>query len=143
MFLDSKALFSDAQALTASAASTNIIDLGADGNLGIGEPMAAVVTLDVAADNTTGDETYTVSLQTEDIEAFTTAVTIGSNTIAAGSAAGSKVVIPVPADTNCDRYIRLYYTLGGTTPTATITAFLVPMSMIQNDVVYPDNITIS
>ena len=58
MILDSLLKFSDAQALTATADSTNVIDLSNDRDIGIGEPMALVVTVGVAADFTTGDETY-------------------------------------------------------------------------------------
>jgi len=54
MILDSLLQFSDAQALTVTGAvSTNVIDLSNDRKIGIGEPMAAVVTIGVAADFTT------------------------------------------------------------------------------------------
>ena len=143
MYIDSQHLFSDAQALTATAASTNVIDLGVDGNVGIGEPMAVVLSLDVAADGTTGDETYAVALQTDDNSSFSSAAQIGSATITRGDAAGSRYIIPVPMDTTGERYLRLNYTLGGTTPTVTVTAFLIPASMIQNYVAYADGFTIS
>jgi len=48
----------------------------------------------------------------------------------------------LPADGSADRYLRLNYTLGGTTPSGTLTAFLVPANMVQNDVVYPKNYNI-
>lgn len=143
MYVDAQALFSDAQALTATAASTNLVDLGFDGNVGIGEPMAVLLVLDVAADDTTGDETYSVALQTDTVEAFSSATQIGSATITRGDAAGSKYVIPIPADTSAEQFLRLNYTLGGTTPTVTVTAFMIPQSMLQNEVVYPDGFTIS
>jgi len=64
-------------------------------------------------------------------------------TIPAGSAAGSRFFINVPPNTSFERYSRLNYTLGGTTPTVTVTAHLVPLSFVQNEQVYADNITIS
>lgn len=143
MYVDAQALFSDGQALTATAASTNLIDLGGDYNVGIGEQMSVLIVLDVAADDTTGDETYSVALQTDDNSSFSSAAEIGSATITRGDAAGSKYVIPVPADTRGERYLRLNYTLGGTTPTATVTAFLVQTSMIDNYVQYDNGYTIS
>lgn len=144
MILDGQNLYSDAQALTATAASTNIIDHGADRNLGIGEPMAVVITVGVAADGTTGDETYSAQVQTDDNASFSSATSVaGAVTIARGTAAGTKFVVAIPPDTTIERYTRVYYTLGGTTPTVTVDAFMQPMSAIQNDGYFPDGFTIS
>lgn len=124
MITDAQLLFSDAQALTASAASTNYVDLTKDRDIGVGRPLAVVITVDVAADYTTGNETYAVAVQTDDNSSFSSATDLVSYTfVAADRAAGAKIVIPFP-HTN-ERYIRLYYTLGGTTPTVTLTASLV------------------
>ena len=143
MIIDGQLLFSNAQALTATAVSTNVIDMGSDGNLGIGEPMVVRLNLDVAADDGDADETYVVALQTDDNVGFASATEIGSATITRGDAAGSVYLIHVPATTSGEQFFRLNYTLGGTTPSATVTAFLTASNMIQNDVVYADNITIS
>ncbi len=143
MFLDAYQRFSDAQAVTTTAVSTNIVDLGGDRNIGVGEPMAVVVVLDVGTDFTTGDETYVVTLETDDNSSFSSAAVIATKAIIGLNAAGSKFVLGVPADSSCERYLRLNYTQGGTTPTATYTSFLIPQSMIQNEFVYPDGFTIS
>src|SRR3990167_4171654 len=59
MFIDAQALLSDAQAVTADAASTNTYDSGAAGtDITEGEPLGIGISVDVAADFTTGDETY-------------------------------------------------------------------------------------
>lgn len=142
MYTDAHNLFSDAQALTATAVSTNIIDLGSDRNIGQGEPMAVVIQTDVAADFTTANETYQIDIQTDDNDSFSSAVVISRRIpTAAQLPLGSKLVMPLPHDN--ERYLRLNFTLGGTTPTWTVTAYLVPMSMIQADEKYPDAITIS
>lgn len=144
MILDAQNQFSNAQALTASAAPTNVIDLGIARNLFDGEPMAVVVIVDVAAATNDGDETYQFDLQTDGDEAFGSATTILSHAIGRASlTAASKHVIPVPVGVELERYFRLYYTLGGTTPTITVTSFLMPLSMVQKDKSYADNITIS
>jgi len=140
MFIDSQNQFSDAQALTATAVSTNVIDLGSDRNLGIGEPMAVVYTIDVALDGTTGDETYVATVQSGSTATPTTV--IATTTMTRGDAAGTKYVAFLPADTTVGRYLRLNYTLGGTTPTGTITAELMPANMIQNDWTAPKNYSI-
>lgn len=143
MILDAQQQFSDAQALTATADSTNYIDFGVDRDMGKGEPLAVVITVDTAADSTTGDETYAFAIETDDNTSFSSATTLVSRTIAAASlTAGSRHVIPL-GYTN-ERYAQLVYTLGGTTPSVTVTAFLQPMSMIDsNDVYYADGFTIS
>ena len=62
MYVDSNLLLSDAQALTASGASTDVLDLKVDADMGRGEPVALVIVVDVAADGTTTDETYSFAL---------------------------------------------------------------------------------
>lgn len=140
MIIDSQHLFSDAQALTATAASTNLIDLGAERRIGIGEPLAVVISCDVALGGTS--PTFVATLQSDDNASFSSAASVVASSSISTFAAGAKLVIPIPQG-NTERYIRLNYTLGGTSPTITVTSFLQPMNMIQNDVVYADGITIS
>ena len=134
--------FSAAQALTASAASTDVVRVGK--NLGIGEPMCVVITVDVAAKSSDGNETYTAKLQTDDAAAFGSATDIGETvTITRGDPIGTRKIIPVPPNVNADDYLRVYYTLGGTNPTVSVTARLMPQAAIQNNAVYPAGNTIS
>ena len=144
MILDAHLTLSDAQALTATAASTNYYDAGAARQIGDGEPLAVVITNDVAADFTTGDESYVVALQSDDNTSFSSATTLATRTYtAAERAAGAKIIIPLPPGAPAERYYRLNYTLGGTTPTVTLSAQIQPMSMLQNKRVYPGGFTIS
>lgn len=141
MFIDAQNLFSDSQALTATAASTNLIDLGVDRDIGVGEPLAVVLTVEVAADATTGNETYQVDVETDDNSSFSSASVIARRIpTAAELALGTVMTIPLP-NTN-ERYIRLNYTLGGTTPTVTLSAHLAPLSMVQNNRTYADGFSI-
>ena len=143
MILDKLLQLSDSQALTTTAVSTNVIDLGEDRNIGIGTSMSILVCLEAAADDADGDETYSAVLQTATDEAFTSPVEVISRAIPAGAAVGSKYVLPLPADLGADRFLRLNFVLGGTTPGVTVSAYLVPTDHIQNMVYYKDNITIS
>lgn len=144
MLIDAQHLYSDAQALTATAASTNLIDHGSDRNLGIGVGLSVVIVVDVALDGTTADETYTATLQTDDNASFSSATTVGTVTMTRGAAIGTRYIIAVPADTSMERYSRLNYTLGGTTPTGTVTAFLQPTDAIDgSNVYYADAITVA
>lgn len=143
MIIDTFLQFSAAQALTATGASTSYVDLSSDRNLGVGKPMCVVLTLDVAADATDGNETYVADLQTDSSSGFGSAKVIGSVTITRGDAAGTKYIIPLPADGRADRYLRMNYTLGGTTPSVTLTAELQPQDAVQNDFYYPRGYTVS
>ncbi len=145
MILDALNTYSDAQAFTATAASTNIIDHGADRNLGIGTPLCVVILIDVAADGTTGDETYSAQFQTDDNAAFSSPTSVGGAiTITRTTAvAGTRYVLPLPPDLTMERFSRINFTLGGTTPLVTLTAFMIPQSYLQNNVDYADAITIS
>lgn len=146
MFIDSNNLFSDAQALTASAVGTNVIDLSVARSMGDGEPMGVVFVVDVAADQGTGDEDYTFDVEVATNAAQSTGRQLigrrvfesGTPTAPAQNAdllvAGFSFVIPLPklsADETA-RYLGIRSTLAGTTPTITITAFLQPMSMIDS-----------
>lgn len=132
MLLDAQTLLSDAQALTATANSTNVFDSSSDRNIGLGEALGVKVTLDVGTDGTTGDETYTVKIVTDDNAALSSASDVtGAISIPRSTAAGTSYIIPIPPNTATERYIGLTYTLGGTTPTATVTAWIAPLSMLD------------
>ena len=142
MILDSLLKFSDAQALTATAVSTNVVPLSLDRDIGIGEPMGVVITVGVAADSTTGDETYQFQLQADDNDSFSSASVIGDVTVVAASlAAGDKVVIPIGHSN--EAFLRLNYVLGGTTPSVTVDALLQPLSMIDGTATYASGYSIT
>lgn len=144
MIYDAQHEFSAAQSLASTAVSTNIIDLGADREIGIGEPLSVVVVVTTALDAGNSDETYTVTVQADDNSGFSSAATVvPAVSMTRGAAAGTRYVIAIPADKLTERYMRLSYTVGGTTPSGAVTAFLTASSMIQNDVYFADGITIS
>jgi len=122
MLIDKRLEFADAQALTATGASTNVIDFSRDRNVGRGRDLYLVVQVDVAADDANADETYSVALQTDDNAAHSSATELLSFSIARGAVAGTRVVQRVPNDN--ERYMRLNVTLGGTTPSITYSAWL-------------------
>lgn len=135
MMLSAEQLFSDSQALTTTAASTNIIDLGATGtvigapaalvrDIGKGNPIPIIVNFDVAAGGTS--PTLDIAVQVDTVENFASPTTVATATQVAGGAAGDSVYLDVylPEGTN-QRYLRINYTLGGTSPTYTVTAGIV------------------
>lgn len=140
-YVDAQQLFSDAQALTATAVSTNIIDLSQDRNIGIGTPMAVVITVDVAMAGTS--PTFAATLQADDNSGFSSPATVGTTPTQSALAAGAQLVLPIGADVLTERFLRLNYTMGGTTPTVTVTSYLAPVDQIQNAPQYAAGITIS
>jgi hypothetical protein len=117
-------ILGSSQALTASGATTDVIDFGGDFDKGPGgEVKGLMFVVEVAADFTTGNETYAFTLETDDNTGFSSATTLASSGTINGNllTAGSKVFVPL-LNTN-ERYIRGYATLGGTTPAITISTY--------------------
>ena len=133
MYLDALGLVSDAQALSATAFSTNTIDLGAGTparRLGTGEQIGFGVAIDVALAGTT--PTFTLEVVQSDNANLSTPDVIESRAIAAADlTAGSLHWIDVPQGYPRKRYLGLRYSLGGTTPTATVTSWLTARSLFS------------
>lgn len=142
--------FNDAQAQTSTAVSDDVIDLGADRNLGIGEPMSVLTIIDVAALVSDGNEVYDIELETSVDEAFTTPISVVKRSFTNAQAvldllANSQVVLAIPQDERCERYLRTKWTLAGTTAGLTSTSILTPTHAVGAEVRggYPSNSSIS
>jgi hypothetical protein len=143
MHVDALMQLSNAQALVATAVSTNVIDANIDRDIGKGEPLGVLIVVNVAADAASGDETYQFDVQTDSTAAFGAPVVVASRAIARGLLlAGTRWVIPLPPDSGPNRCFRLNYTLGGTTPSITVTAYLMPLAMIDSYAPQNDGIAI-
>lgn len=128
MIFDAQSKFSAAQAITVSAASTNVIDLGAAGipygdtaaltrDQGVGEMVPLLIQVTTAFATLTS---LKVAVQTSVDEAFTSPVTVlESEAIAAASLVAGYVfnIDKLPEKTRL-RYVRLYYTVAGLDATA-------------------------
>lgn len=157
MILDAQNEFSNAQAVTADAVGTNVIDLSQDRSIGNGEPMGVVFVVEVAADQTTGDEDYTFDVEYASDAAQTTGRQLigrrifesGTPTAPAQDAdllvAGFQFVIPIPPTTlsQSERYLGIRYDVAGTTPTITCSAYLMPLKDVDATNTYADGFTIS
>lgn len=129
MFVDTQTELSDAQAVTATAISTNVIDtqaaLGggtniAGGNtiqdIGQGEDVYLVVQTAVAATDAGSDATLTVTLETATDAGLTTGAVVhfstGALAFAAFSPAGTQLcAIKLPA-ADYKRYLGVRYTVA-------------------------------
>lgn len=127
MITDATTLFSDSQAITATAASTNVIDLGATGtpsgssvalSRDIGKSAEIPLLLEVteAFNNLTS---LAIAVQVATDAAFTTPVEVATRTyLLAELTLGKRLGFPAefPEGTNL-RYVRMRYTVTGTAPT--------------------------
>ena len=116
MYVDSQNAFADGQALTTTAVSTNVIDLGVKRNIGPGEHMAVMVSSSVDAGGTLPELSF--GIQSSPNENMSGSTVIGTSEVVIGLKAGQKIVLPLGL-TN-DRYLRLNLITGGTSPTFTI-----------------------
>jgi hypothetical protein len=127
MIGDNTLVLSDSQAITATARSTNVIDLGATGtaygaaaalsrDVGKGDDIPLVVEVTEAFNTLTS---LKVSLESDDNAAFSSAREIASRTyLLAELTLGAVLSFPaeLPEGTN-ERYLSLNYTVAGSNPT--------------------------
>lgn len=125
MILSKQQTFSDDQAITATAVSTNVIDLGEAGtpygaaaalNFDIGKgvmvPILAQVTEDF--DNLTS---LNIAIETGSTTALGTVV-VSQDVLLADLVAGKQMSIQVLPNDITEQYLGMRYTVTGTAPTA-------------------------
>jgi hypothetical protein len=146
MITDNELYFSEEQAVTATADSESVVDLGVERDIGRGENLFLVVMLTEAMTDAGSDSTVTVTLQTDD--ALSAGALASANTLetlgvfAALSAAGTRLVRKLQPGLAYEQYLGVKYTVAnGNLSTGKFTAFL--CKDVNLDKVYPDNITIS
>ena len=136
MLLDMQSMFSDAQAITATAVSTNVIDFGTPGkpqhakapihqDIGKGRPIQLLVQI-VETFNTL--TSLTVTLQKDTVEGFGSPETVfTTGAIPLAQLVAGKRFPPFYLPEGLDqRFARLSYTVAGTSPTTgRVTAGLV------------------
>lgn len=138
MILDKLLMFSEAQAVTASAASTDVIDLGPiDGtrrDIGVGYPLELFVNVNTTA-TAAGAATVNFQLQTSpDNSTWTTLTTSGDLALTALTA--GKRVMSQKVPQGVQRYLRLNYVVG--TGPLTAGAFTAGINLdVDNNSPYP------
>ena len=131
-----------AQAITAAAASTDYIDLGVARDIGAGENLYVVVTVDVAFTDASSNSTLTVAAQYDSTTTFTPDETQTLFTIPALAAAGSVYVARIQPSQAAYRYLQLYYTPNnGDLSTGSVSASIVKDVDVQK--YYASGFTIS
>ena len=113
MNIDKSFEMSNGQEVTASAASTNVIDLGKSGKFAANPFYLCCRVAEAAA--ATGAATVTVDIQSSDNENFSSGVTTHFSTGAIGKAAITKdkhLFMVNVGEMKFGRYIRGYYTVA-------------------------------
>ena len=155
MIRDSQTSLWEAAALTSTAVSTNCYDLGAGYTTGtsngdardpsVGIPEGVILCVGVAADHTTGDETYEFDIITATASDLTTGQLIVNQHIILYSdlTAGKKYWLPIDAGRVTQRYLGAKYIGAGTTPTITVTAWLGAWYEFEKIKYYPSAIVVN
>lgn len=132
MILDKSNEFSDGQAVTATAVSTNVIELNPSGSnpvqdIGAGEPVWLVVQADETA-TAGGEATVTVTLESSDAAGLTSPTvhySSGAKALASLTAGSELVRIRLPGG-DYKRYLGVRYTVGtGPLTAGKFSAFIV------------------
>lgn len=126
-FMDNDDVFSDFQAITASAKSTHKKDLKAARKIAVGGPKLYLVAQVVEAfTDASSDSTVTVSIESDDNEAMSTPVSRQSiGVFAALSAVGTRLIIPITDKVAPERWIQVDYAVAnGNLSTGKISAWL-------------------
>lgn len=119
MIIDAQNEFSDSQAVTSTAISTNVIDLDSASvpkNIGGSEAMYLVVQTAVTCTDTSSDATLAVTLESDSAAALNSSPTVhfstGTLAFAAFATAGTRLaVMPLPFG-NYKRYLGVRYTVA-------------------------------
>ncbi len=139
MILSKQDTVSTAQAVTASARSTDYIDLGSARDIGVSCDQQLLITVDEAA-TAAGAATVTFQLQCDDNTGFSSAKTvIQTDAIPKASlVVGYQLFLPLPIGLD-ERYVSVYYSVAtGPLTAGKFSAALV--HGVQKNKAYPDAI---
>lgn len=128
---DKVLVLSEAQAVTASAASDNYLDPGVVTNPG--NPFMLDVTVDTAFGSGTGSATLTVSIEVGKESTFSTKKTLCSSAaiVYTDLTKGHQLLLPIPHQFTADKdytYMRAYYTVSAAMNAGALTAVIVPQA---------------
>lgn len=144
MITDKQLEFASAQAVTAQAVSTNVVDLKKAGiDIGAGENVYVHVNCDVAMTDSGSDSTITAELVTDDNSGMSSAVVVQTlGVFPALSAVGAKVLARIQPSNLFERYIAIRFTpTGGNLTTGSFSAHILKDADVQKS--YASGFTIA
>lgn len=132
MIIDASTKMSNAQAVTASAASANVIDMKAAGDA-YGQDLYLVVQC-VETATSANASTLDIKIQTDNDDAFGSPTQIGSSgAIPKASLVANKIIYKQKLPLGLEKNLRLYYEVAVANLTAgKFTAFLTPDIQTNN-----------
>ena len=120
--IDSLLMLSDNQAITATATSTNILDMGKDREIAFGNPVPLLIVIKEAFNNLTSLQ---VAVETSASEDFSSSVELASSTVLLANLKKGALIPLCFMPSGNKGYVRLKYTVTGTAPTTgKVSAFL-------------------
>lgn len=124
MFIDRQNTFSKRQALTATAASTDIIDLGVDRNIGPANIRLRVQVEEALV--SAGATTLVAALETDDNAGFASPVVlVQTGVVPKATLVAGYIALDVTVPSRTERYLRMNYTVAtGPFTGGSISAFL-------------------
>lgn len=137
--IDRQQRFSLDQAITATAVSTDHMNLRAVRDLFVGSMLWLINLVTVAFTDAGSDSTVAVTMESDDATAFPSATVVQSfGTFAALAAIGARLQVPVAPFLVDEQFIRLRYTVAnGNLTTGSITSWLTDSPDLYTQ--YPDN----
>lgn len=120
MIIDGENEFSSAQAVTSTAISTNVIDLGSTNTLkdmGNGQPVYLVIQTQTACTDTSSDATVAFTLESDSAVGLDSSATVhyttGALAFAAYAPVGTVVAcVALPWSKTYERYLGVRYTVA-------------------------------
>lgn len=147
MILDKLTEVALAQAFTSDAATGSSYDLGnttVKRDIAVGQGVSLCWFVTVAADFTTGDETYEFQVIQSANADLSSPDILGQRTVlASGLTVGAIVEQIIPPGAITKRYLGGFFNGGGTTPTLTASSYLLPSSFVQQYKAYTSSIVIA
>lgn len=119
MLLDQNCVFSDQQAVTATAPSTHTVDLQA-----AGDAARRIFAVGLADETFAGVTKLVVAVQTADDTAFTSPKTLVQAECAAADLKAGNCLLKAALPQGCKRFLRGYYTVTGTGTAGKLSLFL-------------------
>jgi hypothetical protein len=125
VIFDKDLMFSEDQAITASAASDNVIDLGDSGDQSNGEPVYLHCQVSEDFSTATG-ATLSITVQESDTDSFGSPIDLVTSASAATTDLKAGYTFSLGSlPSNSKRYMRLYYNAASNFSAGKITAGLV------------------
>ncbi len=128
MYIDKQLRLSNAQVLTGTSEtdSTNTVDFSVARELSVGNQIAVRFQIDSALSGTS--PTLTIKIKTSANNTNWTDLVISPTINSAPAGTVFTFFLPMK---NVSRYLKATYTMGGTSPTCTITADVMPANTIE------------